>query len=217
MAAVQQFFTEVRPWAEFAYFVGTIVLAVVAIFGLQQVSLLKRDIRLRSDRAAKEKAIEYSHRYLTIFISLYEKCSDDLTKNEIVGYDGPIGDFTPGSLGVHGRRDALKKALAVLHSWLPAFNELQSIASAFIVGVADERVGFGIIGRSFCHTVRRNYDLVAAVLGEKTCPYWQSIVDLYQLWAGRMTKAELSELSKDLVSRIRSIPDVEIPPIGLAD
>jgi len=96
---MQQFFTEVRPWAEFAYFLSTIVLAIVAVFGLQQISLVKRDIRLRSDRAAKEKAIEYSHRYLTIFVPLYDECTHDRTKKGIVGYDGPIGDFTPGSLG----------------------------------------------------------------------------------------------------------------------
>jgi|SRR5579872_1549453 len=214
---MQQFFTEVRPWAEFAYFLSTIVLAIVAVFGLQQISLVKRDIRLRSDRAAKEKAIEYSHRYLTIFVPLYDECTDDRTKKGIVGYDGPIGDSTAGSLGAADQRDALKKMGPVVHFWLPAFNELQSIASAFMVGVADERVGFGIIGRTFCHTVRSNYDFLAAVRREKTCPYYQSIVDLYQLWAARMSKAELSELSRDLVSQIRSIPDVEIPPIGLAD
>jgi hypothetical protein len=60
---MQQFIADARPWIELAYFASGIVLAVVALFGLKQISLLKSDIRLRSERAAKEKAIEQAQRH----------------------------------------------------------------------------------------------------------------------------------------------------------
>ncbi len=217
MARMEQFFAEVRPWAELAYFTSAAVLAVVSIIGLLQISLLKKDIRLRNDRAAKEKAIEYSHRYLTVFIPLYNTYLADRDKKGFTPYGGAVGDFSPESLRGADRMIARKKGLALAESCLPALNELQSIASAFMVGVADERVGFDIIGRTYCHSVRDSYDILAGVRWDKTCPYFQSIVGLYQVWASRMSKAELSALTKDLASQIRNIPDAEVPPIGSAD
>jgi hypothetical protein len=214
---MQQLVTDIRPLAELAYFVATIVLAVAAVLGLKQVSVLKRDIRLRNDRAAKEKAIEYSHRYLTAFVALDAKVHNDLRSKGFTRYKGPVGDFTPQSLGGEHRQAVSKKAIAVVEAWLPALNELQSIASAFITGVADERVGFEIIGRTFCASVRANYDILAMVRSDKVCPYYQSIVSLYGIWAPRMSKAELSALSEDLASKMRGILDSEVPPIGVSE
>ena len=66
----------IRPWLEAAYFAGGIVVAVAVVYGLQQIKLLKKDIRIRNERAAKEKAVEYSGRYLKDFVSKINVFSD---------------------------------------------------------------------------------------------------------------------------------------------
>lgn len=62
-----------------------------------------------------------------------------------ISYKGPIGDFTPNSLPI-GVVAAIDKRVDGAE-WLPAINKLQSIAAYFTTGVADEEVGFQIIGR----------------------------------------------------------------------
>ena len=90
--------TQIRPWAELAYFFSGPLLAIIAIFGLQQVFLLKKDIKIRSERAAKEKAIEYAQRYLTVFVPLQNKADTIFKERKLEAYKGPIGDFTIESL-----------------------------------------------------------------------------------------------------------------------
>jgi hypothetical protein len=95
-------------------------------------------------------------------------------------------------------------------------NELQSIACVFTTGVADERVGFSIIGRTFCGTVEDMYDVLSmARMDGNAFPYYQSIIDLYQVWSPRLTKAELETMRNDMTKRISAIQDTGIPPIGL--
>jgi hypothetical protein len=72
---------------------------------------------------------------------------------------------------------ALKKRHE-LSSWLAAMNQLESMAAAFVSGVADEQVGFRAIGRTYCFTVEHNYDLLAFARTGQANPYWANIVDL---------------------------------------
>jgi hypothetical protein len=71
-------------------------------------------------------------------------------------YDGPIGDFNFESLPVEYATRAIQK-FKVLASWRLTFNELEGIAAAFVTGVADEQVGFVILGSDGifkCHSHR---------------------------------------------------------------
>jgi hypothetical protein len=138
---------------EIAYFASGIVVAIAAVYGSKQVRILKDDSRVRNERAAKEKAIEYSTRYLTQFVPLIDKFAQNVRKAGLSNYEGPIGDFTPGSIS-DGRRPTMLKlwALGMKENdvtWYVAWNELESIAAAFITGVADESTGFDIIGGTY--------------------------------------------------------------------
>jgi len=61
---------DIRNVFELAYFASGTLLALAALYGIQQVRTVKKDLSMRVERAAKEKAIEYSGRYLTAFIPL---------------------------------------------------------------------------------------------------------------------------------------------------
>jgi len=80
-------------WLENAYFVSGIVLPGIAIYGIQKINTLKKDIKTKDLRATAEKAIEVCERY-----SASQK-KNDLTlaymKDGIeIFYKGKIGDFT---------------------------------------------------------------------------------------------------------------------------
>src|SRR5438094_10995 len=85
--------TAIRIIAELLYFLSNVVLATVALFGIQQIKLLKRDIHLRNERASKEKTLEYSQTYES-YIELANKFYEECSSNKLPTYDGPVGDFT---------------------------------------------------------------------------------------------------------------------------
>lgn len=197
---------------ESVYYVAGIVVAVASIVGLGQLSLFKRDIQLRNQRAAKEQAIVYSTRFLTGFARLNQDYADELKARGISPYDGPIGDFSSSSIPTNDPHIVMRRLTA--DSWILAINELEAISSAFTSGVADESLGFEIIGRTYCTAVEARYDVIAACRTDSAIPQYQSIVHLYKTWRPRLTKADLVKKREALDGQIQAQGDSKIPPIG---
>lgn len=196
---------DVKPWLEIAYYLSGVAVAAVAGFGLQQIRLLKRDMLTRNERAAKEKAIEYCHRYLTQFVPAYDEWSDTHIASGLRDYAGAIGDFSLKSLS----QTQLPAAEARFMGFHTPMNELLAVAAAFTSGVADEKLGFQTIGRTFCTTVRSNYDLFCLAHCAEECPYYSEIVALYRMWAPRLRAAELEREHSVVLAEIKSHPSVK--------
>lgn len=198
---------------EIAYYIASIMIAVAAIFGLQQLKILKRDINTRNERSAKEKAIEFSSLYLKEYVKLEGIYFFKLRENNIPGYSGPIKDFSPDSVLPEYKKIQLLRSSHL--EFLPALNRLESISAAFTSGVADEVTGFKIIGRTFCATVASNYDIISISRTNSIAPYWSNIVELFYVWSKRLTKAELDAERNKLEEQVNGISDIEIKPIGV--
>lgn len=206
----------IRPWIEILYFFSSIILAAIGFYGAQQIRLLKKDMRNRAERAAKEKAIEFASRFGTTYVQLQAQIVDEWNKKGISKYMGPVGDFTKNSISQSELKDVIKRVESRTALW--AINELDCIASAFVNGVASEQTGFAIFGRSFCAAVAFHYDVIANLCDMyKTVPHLSSIVSLYKLWASRLSKVELEESRKQLDEQIKGIRDEIIPGLGLND
>jgi hypothetical protein len=196
---------QVRPWLELGYFIAGIVLAAAGLYGLQQIRLMKRDMAMRSQRAAREKAIEYVSRYFAEFVPLCNRFSREYMDQKLELYDGPVGDFTIASIPAKYRERAFKRFR--LASWLPALNELHTIAAAFAYGVAEEQLGFQAIGRTFCASVASMYDILCQARTDSACRYYEGIVDLFRLWGPRLSKSELAALREQVDRRLATLTD----------
>jgi hypothetical protein len=205
-------FSTVRSVLEILYFMGGIVVAAASVVALQQLSILKRDIRTRNERAAKEKAIEYCTRYLTTYVRLDAEWSQKRKDAKLPNYEGPVGDFSPGSIPLEYR--ALARARFAAMAWLPAINELAAISAPFVHGVADEQVGFEIIGRTFCAAVDLDYDIITLGHSEEVHPHYESIVGLHKVWKPRLTSAELEHARHELDAELGKVKTSKVPPIG---
>ena len=97
---------------------------------------------------------------------------------------------------------------------MPALNELQTIAAAFAYGVADEKLGFQAIGRTFCDTVESTYDILSMARQERACPYYEGIILLYQLLHPRLSKSELSARRNELDQELSKLGDNSTPNLG---
>lgn len=201
----------VKDWAEFAANLANVAVAIAAVIALQQITILKRDIRLRNQRAAGEKAIEAVDKY-AVFANQAFVYFQDLRREDIPTYTGPVGDFTPSSVPPEWS-EAMKRRVSIL-SWVPAVNTLDTVAASFVFGVADEITGFAMVGRSFCANVGHFYDLIARQRKDGVQPHFQAIVKLYTLWGNRLSKEELQKARATLDAQIARLPDKRITPIG---
>lgn len=210
-----------RNCAELAYFLSGPALAAIALIALKQlrllrnqIDLMKKDFNIRNERAAKEKAIEYTARYAQA-MDLLEIYFHQLSEKEVpLHYKGPVGDFSPASIPkdwivqLKIRKEKL--------GWIKAINELDTIATAFVTGVADEETGVHAIGTSFCANVEYFYDLISWHRRGTAEPHFSSTVKLYRIWSRRIEVAELEREKKEIEDKINSTPRDVIPTIGVA-
>jgi hypothetical protein len=140
-----------RPYAELLFFIAGIGLFVISVYGLRQIGLLKEDVRTRNVRAAREKAIEAVSNHTTKFIPEYNQLWRKWREAGLATYEGPVGtDFNFESLPKGAQAKGVERCKMTLGS--DAFNTLETVAAYFTTGVADEEVGFRIIGRTYCAT-----------------------------------------------------------------
>jgi hypothetical protein len=214
---VHRIIVEARPFVEFLYFLVGIALAIGLYLTRSQLLEMRRDSRTRSQRSSKEKAIEASTRYLENYVRLTNEYYRKSKEKGLKSYRGRVGDFTFESLSpesVSGASDKLEGGDVAA-----PLNELELIASVFVTGVADERTGFKIIGRSFVATVEAHYDVITILRVEESGqPYWYNIVELYNLWSNRLRRADLSSNLVKLQENLNALSKDEfIPPVGCED
>jgi hypothetical protein len=197
---------------ENAYFIAGVVLALGLVISMIQLHLFRQDARIRNERAAAEKAIEYSSRYLTRYIQLDSTFVAELKSKKLPFYKGVVKEFHLSALPIESAEVALQRFACL--SVLPALNELLAISAAFTSGVACEKVGFEIIGRTFCGAVSERYDVLCIARSNSACDYFQAIVTLYETWSPRLSAAELLKARSDLDQQISEIGTKSIPSIG---
>lgn len=195
---------------ELLYFLSGIAIAVAAVFALRQVSLFKEDMEHRSERAAKEKAMEYTGRFNGAYRILERATAQALVDASLEIYKGPVSDFTWDSIPPALRDKSI--ARSDIPEALIALNGLEEIAFAFVLGVADEREGFKVLGKTFCEDVELYYDVIAE--SRRTWIYYQPIVELYGVWSSRLRATELHTKKHGIEAELSKIGHKTIKPIG---
>ncbi len=212
-----RFIEIVRPYAELLFFIAGVGLFIISAYGLRQVRLLKEDMRTRSLRAAREKAIEATSYYLNEFVPQYNKVWTRWQKAGLGSYEGRVdSDFDFDSLPSDVRERGLKRFKMFIGS--NAFNAMELVASYFTTGVADEEVGFHIIGRSYCGTVGSNYDVLAIChstegSAKAKSRFYMPIIELYRTWSARLSKDELTAARAELDKNIAAISEGSLEQI----
>ena len=206
---------KIKPWLEAAYFLHGPILVLITLFGLQQLKLTrdemkltKEDMVIRNDRAAKEKALEYAAHYADTIIPLSGTAISLINEQNLTWKRDTVSDFTPGSVlpenlanvhVIHKNRETSQCIYSVL-------NELQALSAAFYTGVADEEVGFDIMGPAFCGNVSTYYPYICVHRAEKATPLWKFIVELDCIWRNRMKMMKLDLDEEDIRQQKTSVP-----------
>jgi hypothetical protein len=203
------FITQLKPYLEVLSYIATTILAGAAIYTFQQVRLLKIDINVRNERAAKEKATEATSEYLTEFLELSDKyIQAHGNSSSLPIYNLPASNYQPIA---HYLSVALPAPFLVM-------SKLESIAAKFTTGVADEETGFTVIGEAFCTRVEEWLQFRTILDNEPGKEIMEQLfshtLNLHSIWSPRLTKIKLEAsqaVTKQVLSHIR---DTKVPRIG---
>ena len=210
---MNEFILNTKPFLEWGSLLSTIVLCFAAIYGLKQIRLLKIDILSRSERSAKEKAIEASERFLGDCLNTHSAFVRQLEVRNLGEYDGAICEFK-FTESKEWPKECQKRYQLQRH-WLLTFNKMEAIAAVFITGVADEQTGFEVIGLDFVDIVRRYYDIYTLCqknVGEGNQNF-PNTIKLYKTWSPRFTEKELQRQKGFLEEKLRSLEKLKIPQL----
>jgi len=222
-------FLSVRSFLELAYFVATIVLALVGCAALYQLVFLKRsidvakeDIELRSKREAVTLAAERSEVFANTIIPQVHEHMQQMANAQVPirKWDLVDSKFEKSSVVDWGEAEAWfskVKAANLTNACISMLNLLESFAMYFAKGAADEQVAFPAVGPVFCEYVDRLAPcLIVLRRHEPNIPSgpYQNIIALFGAWSSRMKKEELELQQSQISSALSGVHTSDIPPIG---
>lgn len=182
-------YEHIRAALELIYFISSIVIAVVAVFGVRQLHLLKYDIRSRNKRAALETSVFYVEKYYTVVVPANAEWFEELKKSGAPDYGGSITHLPPIE------QEIVLERLGVgeLYRYL---NAIEMVATGLNSGLCDEDYAFQTISMTFCNTVADVWDIITALrISDKDEPnsvtHYSNTVELFERWRARIMHTDL--------------------------
>ena len=199
---------------ECLYFVSGAVIAAFAGIGLKQLSITKEASRLSAKRESFRLAAERCDYYLTHVIPLINLLHLAIKEHDIKFFEKTTVVVKGESVKVESQasRAEIEKVLLITKQSAAAFNAMESFATFFTSGVADETVGFDSVGHTFCHTTREF--LPDLIVYTKDGEYYQSIIKLFFIWNSRIESQRIVKKREALTKRLEEINNQTIYPVG---
>lgn len=181
-----EFVVCVRPYIEFLYFISTIGLFVIAIYGLRQIKLAKQSILIHTRRESTFIAIQQCMQMCDRFIPEMKRVAIDISEKKITFFKDSQVEIVGNSIKVKYPTDAksfntIRKMGPELHSLL---NELEGFAIHFTKGLADEKAAFESVGRVYCSFITRHAAYVKMQSREHR--YYRNLLSLFFTWNKRI-------------------------------
>lgn len=185
------------------YYISGIVLAIIGVFGLAQILLMKRDAKIKYARQSVDNSIRVIERYLYNFVNLHDALYEKLKKENVPEYDGTIENLPDIDL------DNLSKRLN--YDFHLLFNELEIISASILGGTCDDDFCFRAIGRTYCSAVAINFDILTGLRTSETrFDYYDNTWELFDLWRNRLIKEQYKMEKTKIERQISEIVDRKI-------
>lgn len=182
----------------------------------QQLENDKNILRINSKRESIKLATEQCDNYMKNIIPdinelnayLEETKIDFFTKSKITIEQDRI------SVEPYINNEDLKKYLDIncIKKCLKVKNALETFSIYFNSGIADEKIAYLSIGRTYCNTVEKLLpDIIFANDGE----YFRNITQLFNLWYFRIQQEKIQKEKNELEKKLGSIQTRSITSIGV--
>lgn len=212
-----EFFDSSKSILENIYFLSGPIIALFAVAGVFQLFLTKKAIKINSQRESANIAAQQVREYSTNIIPLINKYNFALRKEKIKPVDIELGPFRRSylekKLGKERVREIQIERLRTTIFLLEMLNSLEAFATYFTKGVADEEIAYPSIGKTFCFTIESHFFDIGCCRKEEDYSY-QNIIELYEIWKGRMKKEKLTKQQKEILKELMNIKSDTVKPIG---
>ncbi len=208
----------IRSILELTYFASGPLLFIVACIGLYQLKIAKDTARLNARRDSLRLAASECDYYHRQIIPLLNALDTAIQENGIVFFERSEVDVQGETIRVRPNlaKDELvkelEKLMTIIKETTEVFNAMEAFALFFVSGVADERVAFSSVGKTYCNSVKQYLpDLVPI---SQDGEYYQNIIKLFLIWNTRFEKQQLLKDKGRIEQQLAKVRDKFIRPFG---
>lgn len=189
--------------------VATLGLMLIALFGLQQLSIAKHDLHVRILREAKSVAIAQCERFAKEiipetgkYLGLFAASNIPLFNFETSPLDFKITDavFLQRVQKWVGQVPQATQVQGVL-----VLNALEAWAMNFTLRIADSEAAYRPISDPFCRTVVNLYPYLILLRANNDPTLFSNVEELYRDWQGRKHASALKEQEQTLEKELGRI------------
>jgi len=238
------FFDSTKSLIENIYFVSGPLLVVLGLVIFRQIKLAKDQIviaksqleesqkqaKINSQRQAATLSADLVKDYINSILPMENKLYFETKDVKYPNSKIEVKNFTNDEV-ISWDKEFWNKYKArpenIMMIELEVINRLEAFSVYFIKGIADEKVAFASIGKSFCRSVEDNYATITLLRGSKNPNrHYDNLVELYKCWKQRLDNSmidfEKEAISSEIKEKILKLeqlknqqqPSEVIKPIG---
>jgi len=154
MEYFNEFYQSSRGLFEFLYFIATYAIAFAAIFSLNQIRVLKKNLNVQSKRDALKITSTQCENYMAKIIPLQDALHQAIKINKITFFEGWDVELTKKDVKVSRKTPLNANDLKVITDELAVFNHMETFASFFTTRIGDSQIADGTIVETVLSFVR---------------------------------------------------------------
>lgn len=236
------FFDETKSIIENLDLLSGPVLALLGFFIFRQVKLAKEQLKIakeqlnethkqllvNSRRDSIKLAAEQVRFYMDVIVKYADEGYDKMKETGMTRFIIDTTRFIRKDILDYKKpkevKDYLEKTKDLSVYDLKTMNALESFSTYFIQKVADEKVAFQSVGKSFCVVVH-SLSFALSMVRHNESSYFENTITLYRLWKHRidqqnlesqkeLLQTELMQKIEELETKINNTPPSNIKPLG---
>ncbi len=207
---------KIKDILEILYFASGPIIAIAASIGLYQLIITKRNAIISSKRDAYRLAAEQCRFYNEKIIPLVDALDEQIEKKSIAMFEKSKVTIKAESFEVkfHIAPDDKPKVISILPEIVYVLNAMESFSMFFTSGLADEKIAYSVIGKTFRSTVKKFLPFLELTFNPSED--FKPMLELFFLWNNRAQHEALLKDKKTIEERLGNIDNNSINPVGTA-
>lgn len=206
----------IKEWIEYLYYMSGIGMLITIFIGLRQLKLVKADIKVKNQRAAAEKTMDFLAWFSEKFVKKYSNRMREINREK---YDEKLSNFNYNEyvkknyiLNENEISDEAGRYIQILgrNEGVDTLNELEYMSFAFVQGVADEEIAFNSLSNLFCEAVEQHYILLMYYRSiREQQNLYSNVTELYEIWNTRIQNDKKDLSIKQLNEQVVEISNTK--------
>lgn len=194
--------------------ISTVLLVIVAIIGLQQLTISKETRKINSKREAFKLAAEQTHLFAEKIIPEIDVLNKKIQENELNFFLKSKVNFNDTEISVtpYIKDYSVKKMDEIAPNLSAVLNSLESFSLFFVSGVAAENTAYDSCAHSFVSTIKKLMPFIIIVTNKEGG--YKNILKLFVTWRNRLEADKLIIEKLKINEKLKKTKKATIKPLG---